>query len=174
MSHRVVSIDNSPNSGNSVAERLGRRGIQIRDYGGPAGLKTISSPTGFAEHILVMVEDVPLNSPQNGVFDLSVLPADLFSHGEFYNGQGSSLYGSNAVGGTLNLMLDRQKSNLRVKSGSLGEKGLSGQIKKEFNLLRTLSTPTVMRAEVITEKTTTSARERPHSKLLSRSRIAGW
>ncbi|MDP6456412.1 MAG: TonB-dependent receptor [Candidatus Marinimicrobia bacterium] len=137
VSHRVITIDDSPNSGNSVAERLGRRGIQIRDYGGPAGLKTISSPTGYAEHILVMVEDLPINSPQNGVFDLSILPADLFSHGEFYDGQGSSLYGSNAVGGTLNLMLDRQKSNLRMRSGSLGEKGISGRIHKELNLLRT-------------------------------------
>lgn len=137
VSHRVITIDDSPNSGNSVAERLGRRGIQIRDYGGPAGLKTISSPTGYAEHILVMVEDLPLNSPQNGVFDLSILPADLFSHGEFYDGQGSSLYGSNAVGGTLNLILDRQKSNLRMRSGSLGERGLSGQIHKDLSLLRT-------------------------------------
>ena len=128
VSHRIVRISESENWGNSVGERLDRLGIQTRDYGGSAGLKTAASPTGYSEHILVMIESIPLNSPQNGGFDFSSLPADLFTQGEFYHGQGSSLYGSSAIGGVLNLMVDHhQPSYVRFKSGSFGEKGVSGK-----------------------------------------------
>ena len=129
VSHQLISINDFPNSGNSIAEKLDRFGIQLKDYGGAAGLKTIASPTGYGEHILVMIESIPLNSPQNGGVDFSVLPRDLFSHGEFYWGHGSSLYGSNAVGGTLNLMVNqKQSSSFSLSSGSFGEAGTSGKI----------------------------------------------
>jgi len=133
VSHRLVRIDESVNWGNSVGERLDRLGIQIKDYGGPAGLKTAASPTGHSEHILIMIESLPLNSPQNGGFDFSYLPADLFAQGEFYLGHGSSLYGSSAMGGVLNLMVNHhQPSFVRIKSGSFGEKGMSGKTVMSF------------------------------------------
>lgn len=129
VSHRVVPINDFPNWGNSVVEALDRRGLWVKDYGGAAGLKTVGSPTGYGSHILVMLESVPVNSPQNGGVDFSSFPAELFRQGEFYWGHGSSLYGSNAVGGTLNLMIDRGSSSyLRIKRGSFGEKGVSGKV----------------------------------------------
>jgi len=128
VSHRLVRIAHSENWGNSVGDRLDHSGIQTKDYGGSAGLKTAASPTGYSEHILVMIESLPLNSPQNGGFDFSFLPADLFTQGEYYLGHGSSLYGSSAIGGVLNLMVDyNQPSYIRIKSGSFGEKGISGK-----------------------------------------------
>lgn len=98
VTHRVLSLNRAASWGNSVGERLDRSGIQIKDYGGPAGLKTVASPTGYGEHILVMLDGLPLNSPQHGGFDFSTLPADILKQGEYYPGHGSSLYGSNAVG----------------------------------------------------------------------------
>ncbi|MFQ6675318.1 MAG: carboxypeptidase-like regulatory domain-containing protein [Fidelibacterota bacterium] len=125
--HRVFPFNRQPGWGNSVGERLDRRGIQIKDYGGPAGLKTVASPTGYGEHILVMLDGLPLNSPQHGGFDFSSLPAELLKQGEYYDGHGSSLYGSNAVGGTLNLLpYDHGPLLFRLKSGSFGEKGIAG------------------------------------------------
>jgi len=62
VSHRAVELQKYPASGNSIGEKLDRLGIQVRDYGGPAGLKTVSSPTGYSEHILVMLDGFPLNS----------------------------------------------------------------------------------------------------------------
>ena len=127
VSHRAVELKKYPASGNSIGEKLDRLGIQVRDYGGPAGLKTVSSPTGYSEHILVMLDGFPLNSPQNGIVDFSTLPAEFFSHGEFYPGQASSLYGSHAVGGTLNLLPASGRNFLKFRSGSLGEQGVSGE-----------------------------------------------
>ena len=89
--HRALDFNLISSSGVSLGEKVDRFGIQVRDYGGPAGVKTVSSPTGYSEHILITFDGLNLNSPQNGVFDMSSLPADFFSHGEFYSGQASSL-----------------------------------------------------------------------------------
>lgn len=127
VSHSVLDFSSTSSAGVSIGEKVDRYGMQVRDYGGPAGLKTVSSPTGYSEHILIMLDGFALNSPQNGVFDLSSLPAEFFSHGEFYPGQASSLYGSHAVGGTLNLLPTQPESFVKFRSGSLGDSGVSGE-----------------------------------------------
>ena len=108
--HIIINSVDFPSHGNSLGEKLDRFGLSIKDYGGTSGLKTIASQTGFSEHVLVMVDGFEINSPQNGVVDLSTFPGDLFSHAEYYNGQGSSIYGSNAIGGVINL-IPSSKSN---------------------------------------------------------------
>ncbi len=129
VSHTVIPLNDEPTWGNSIAERLDKFCLQVKDYGGPAGLKTISSPTGQSEHILVMLEGLPLNSPQWGGFDLGSLPVEFIGQAELFRGHGSSLYGSGAVGGTLNLSAhNRTSSYFRTKSGSFGESGSSGKI----------------------------------------------
>ncbi len=127
VNHQGINLSSVPSSGIGIGEKMDRFGIQVRDYGGPAGLKTVSSPTGYSEHILILLEGFALNSPQNGIFDLSSLPVEFFSQGELYPGQGSSLYGSHAVGGTLNLLPAKPGNFLRVRSGSLGDRGISGE-----------------------------------------------
>ena len=131
--HEKISSIDYPTYGNSLGGKLDRFGLNINDYGGSSGLKTISSPTGFSEHVLVMVDGFEINSPQNGVVDLSTLPGDFFSHAEYYYGQGSSIYGSNAIGGAINLIPSLKNSYLKIKTGSMGEQGVSlnGNIKSE-------------------------------------------
>lgn len=129
VSHTVISFQDSPAWGNSIAERLDRNGLQVKDYGGPAGLKTVSSPTGQSEHMLVMLDGLPLNSPQWGGVDLGNLPVEFIGQGELFWGQGSSIYGSGAVSGTLNLTTaDISNTYIRTKSGSFGESSLSGML----------------------------------------------
>ncbi len=129
VSHAVIPLHDAPAWGNSIAERLDKAGLQVKDYGGAAGLKTVASPTGQSEHVLIMLEGFPLNSPQLGMFDLGSLPAEFIGQAELFRGQGSSLYGSGAVGGTVNLAADdRPLSYIRTKSGSFGEIGKSGKI----------------------------------------------
>ena len=129
VSHAVFPLNDVPAWGNSIAERLDKFGLQVKDYGGSAGLKTIASPTGQSEHILVMLEGLPLNSPQWGGFDLGSLPEEFIGQAELFRGNGSSLYGSGAVGGTVNLSVhDRPNSYIRSKTGSFGERGTSGKI----------------------------------------------
>jgi len=123
--HEKINSIDYPTYGNSLGGKLDRFGLNIKDYGGGSGLKTISSPTGFSEHVLVMVDGFEINSPQNGVVDLSAIPADFFSHAEYYYGQGSSIHGSNAVGGTINLIPSLKNSYLKMKTGSMGEQGVS-------------------------------------------------
>ncbi len=129
VSHIVIPLHDSPAWGNSIGERLDKFGLQVKDYGGAAGLKSVASPTGQSEHILIMLEGLPLNSPQWGGFDLGSLPVEFIGQAELFRGHGSSLYGSGAVGGTLNLSAhNRTSSYFRTKSGSFGESGSSGKI----------------------------------------------
>ena len=123
--HIIINSVDFPSHGNSLGEKLDRFGLNIKDYGGTSGLKTIASQTGFSEHVLVMVDGFEINSPQNGVVDLSNFPGDLFSHAEYYNGQGSSIYGSNAIGGVINLIPSSKSNFIKLKNGSMGEQGIS-------------------------------------------------
>ncbi len=125
--HWGIDFNAVPSSGVGIGEKMDRFGIQVRDYGGPAGLKTVSSPTGYSEHMLILLDGFALNSPQNGIFDLSSLPVEFFAQGEVYPGQGSSLYGSHAVGGAVNFLPAKPGNFLRVRSGSLGDRGISGE-----------------------------------------------
>ena len=137
VSHQLIPVGEASTWGNSVSDVLDRRGLRTQDYGGAAGLKTIASSTANSTHILVMLESLPLNSPQNGGIDLSTLPVELFKQGEFYWGHGSSLYGSNAMGGTLNLITDKhQSSYLHAKAGSYGERGVGGKMAINFGPFR--------------------------------------
>lgn len=74
---------------------------------GPAGSLSSASIRGSeASQVLVLIDGVRLNSPQHGQFDLSQLPVALnqIERIEVLRGAASALYGSNALGGVINII----------------------------------------------------------------------
>jgi vitamin B12 transporter len=74
---------------------------------GPAGSLSSASIRGSeASQVLVLIDGVRLNSPQNGQFDLNQLPVALneIERVEVLRGAASALYGSNALGGVINII----------------------------------------------------------------------
>src|SRR5690606_7752444 len=92
--------------------------------------------TGFASLFLrgadpnftvVMLEGVPLNSPTNsrgGAVNLAAIPAAAIGRAELVAGSASTLYGSGALAGALNLLLPEPTPRPRLSfAGSAGTEG---------------------------------------------------
>jgi len=78
-----------------------------------------------ANQVLVLVDDVPVNSPTLGSFDFSTLSTDSVERIEVLRGSASTLYGSDAIGGVINIITKRGEGPMRTS------------YQQEFGTLRT-------------------------------------
>ncbi|MBR5964119.1 MAG: TonB-dependent receptor [Bacteroidaceae bacterium] len=76
----------------SVADALRYfSGIQIKDYGGIGGLKTVNVRSMGSQHVGVFYDGVQLGNAQNGTIDLGRFSLDNMESISLYNGQKSSI-----------------------------------------------------------------------------------
>lgn len=77
----------------SVADALRYfSGVQIKDYGGIGGLKTINIRSMGSQHIGVFYDGIQLGNAQNGVVDLGKFSLDDVEEISLYNGQKSEIF----------------------------------------------------------------------------------
>lgn len=77
----------------SVADALRYfSGIQIKDYGGIGGLKTVNIRSMGSHHVGVFYDGVELGNAQNGVVDLGRFSLDNMQAVSMYNGQKSAIF----------------------------------------------------------------------------------
>ena len=104
-----------------------RTGLFVKRYG-PGGLASASLRGTTASQTLVLLDGHRIADPQLGQLDLSLLPALLFERAEVLYGPGSALYGTDGVGGVVNLQTgagDRRDATLELRGGAFGARGLS-------------------------------------------------
>ena len=77
-------------------------GNYLKNYG-PGTLSSLSSQGGSSYHTAVNWNGFQLSNPMNGQLDISLLQTSLFDQIEFTKGGLSTLWGSGAISGTLNL-----------------------------------------------------------------------
>jgi outer membrane cobalamin receptor len=114
-------------------------GLQIKDYGGLSGIKSISMRGSSAEQVLVLLDGQRLNSAQSGQVDFGSLSACGIERVEIVHGGNSALYGADAVGGVVNLITGREYikpglgASFNMMQGSFNTRSLQGtlQLKKE-------------------------------------------
>ena len=76
----------------SVADALRYfSGLQIKDYGGVGGLKTVNIRSMGSQHLGVYYDGIQLGNAQNGQIDLGQFALDNVEEISLYNGQKSSL-----------------------------------------------------------------------------------
>lgn len=97
-----------------------QQGIFIKDYGGDEALHTISMRGLGAEHTTILLDGIPLATRQLGSVNASHLPLERFQHIEIYRGGNSTVFGSGALGGAINLLLDAPSELAYRASASLG------------------------------------------------------
>ncbi|HOJ03859.1 MAG TPA: TonB-dependent receptor [Bacteroidota bacterium] len=79
-------------------------GTAVRDYGGPGGLQLASLRGLGAEYTVVLLDGVRMNDAQNAIVDVGRIPLDMADRVEIARGGFASLYGSNALGGIINIL----------------------------------------------------------------------
>lgn len=67
-------------------------GVQLKDYGGVGGLKTINVRSLGTNHVAVFYDGVQLGNAQNGQVDLGRFSLDNIEEIDLYNGQRSEIF----------------------------------------------------------------------------------
>lgn len=78
--------------------------VDMSNYGGPGTDKNIRMRGSTSAQVLILMDGRPINNPRDGQVDLSTIPLDNISRVEVMHGAGSSLYGSSAMGGVVNII----------------------------------------------------------------------
>ncbi len=80
-------------SAHSVADAIRYfSGVQIKDYGGIGGLKTVNIRSMGSHHVGVFYDGIELGNAQNGVVDLGKFSLDNMESVSLYNGQKSAIF----------------------------------------------------------------------------------
>lgn len=119
----------------SVAEALARAmGVDLLSRS-PAQADIALRGSGF-EQVLIMVDGIPVNDDQTGHFHLNLaVPLDAVERIEILRGPASSLYGSSAVGGVINIVTrgnaDAQRTEFtaRAEGGSFGSGAAAADVR---------------------------------------------
>ncbi|NNE47953.1 MAG: TonB-dependent receptor [Rhodothermales bacterium] len=135
----------------TVAEALSRHGaIFVRRYGTNGAAGVTLRGTGPSQ-TAVLLDGLPLENPQLGQVDLSLLPASMLSGVDVMHGGASSLVGSSAVGGVISLrsLAPYDRTGLRVSTGlgAWGERDAAGRLTVSRGRLRGLLTGEVRRVD---------------------------
>lgn len=106
-------------------------GVQIKDYGGVGGVKTVDMRSMGTNHMGVFYDGIQLGNAQNGQIDLGRFSLDNLEAIDMYNGQKSDIFQSAkdyGSAGTLYLRSrrpsfddgERWKANVTFRTGSFG------------------------------------------------------
>ncbi|HDV8189970.1 TPA: TonB-dependent receptor plug domain-containing protein, partial [Enterobacter hormaechei] len=108
----------------SVVEIMSRLpGVDIAQSGGMGSTSSTFIRGTESRHVLVLIDGIPLNNAGiSNVPDLSQIPTSLIQRIEYIRGPRSALYGSDAIGGVINIITGRDKPGAEISAG-VGSKG---------------------------------------------------
>jgi vitamin B12 transporter len=88
--------------------------LDVTRSGGPGQLTSVFTRGADSDHTLVLIDGIVANDPTSpeGAFDFSTLTVDDIDHIEVLRGPQSTLWGSNAIGGVINIITKRGEGPL--------------------------------------------------------------
>jgi len=125
----VITQDEIEKQGNkSLRDVLDAQpGLNVVETGGPGGQVSVFIRGGESNHTLVLIDGVRMSDPTQtgGQFDMRTIPPKLIERIEIVRGPQSALYGSDAIGGVVNIITKKGQSiapvwQLRTEGGSYG------------------------------------------------------
>ena len=119
-------------------------GVQLKDYGGIGGIKTVNIRAMGTQHVGVFYDGIALGNAQNGTVDLGRFSLDNVESISLYNGQKSEIFqsakdfgssGSIYLKSRTPVFKDSKKTNvnLHFRSGSFGVVNPSVLIEQKIN-----------------------------------------
>ncbi len=136
----VLTVDDLWGAGGGTLSTVleGVPGLFLKSYGGPGSVATTSIRGMGAEHTLVLVDGQRYNNVRDGQVDFGIMPLQNIERVEVLRGGFSSMYGTDALGGIINIVTQRPGTALRVRgefiAGSYGMHG--GQLSVDLPLRR--------------------------------------
>lgn len=103
-------------------------GFYINDYGGIGGMKTVSIRGSSGSQTQININGIPINSNQNGIFDLSLFPTYMIQSLELSRGGLSSDANNNALSGIVDIQIAPNYHNIfnsSINYGSFNQFNLS-------------------------------------------------
>jgi len=107
-------------------------GLDISESGGPGRATSVRLRGANPGQTLVLIDGIRANDPTapGADFDFSMVPVGTIDHIEVLRGPQSALYGSDAIGGVINIITKKggggPVTNVRAEGGSYGTGALSG------------------------------------------------
>ena len=124
-------------------------GLSITQSGGPGSMSNVFIRGANTNHTLVILDGAILNDPSSpgGAYDFASLSADNIERIEIVRGPQSTLYGSDAVAGIINIISQRPAEGFRLKfsaetgsnnmyKGNLSALGTSGKLGYSINYMK--------------------------------------
>ncbi len=109
-------------------------GLDITETGGPGSTTIVRLRGANTGQTLVMIDGIRINDPTaaSGDFDFSMLAPSTIDHIEVLKGPQSALYGSDAIGGVINIITTKgtgpAQFNVRTEGGSYGTVVTTGSV----------------------------------------------
>ena len=115
----------------------GRAGITLVNQGGLGKLTTLFMRGAESDHTLFLVDGVRVGSATSGLTAITDLPVELIEQIEIVRGPRSSLYGSEAIGGVIQVFTRRDATGvtprLKLGTGSHGLREVAGGVDFGFD-----------------------------------------
>ncbi|MFW0768295.1 TonB-dependent vitamin B12 receptor BtuB [Trabulsiella odontotermitis] len=111
-------------------------GVDIAQSGGMGAQSSTYIRGTEARHVLVLIDGIPLNNAGiSNAPDLSQIPVSLIQRIEYIRGPRSALYGSDAIGGVINIITGRDKPGAEISAsmGSNGYQSYDGAFQQEID-----------------------------------------
>ncbi len=114
-------------AGLSLPELLQQQaGVEIASNGGPGQLASVFIRGTNANHVLLLIDGVRVNSATAGTNAFENIPLDQIERIEVLRGPASSLYGSDAIGGVIQIFTKQgERTTARASVGSFDTGALS-------------------------------------------------
>ena len=143
---RVISAQQlEQNQGRSLTELLNQvAGLTIGGNGNnPGDIKALYLRGASAGNTLILLDGVPVNDASNisGEYDISAIAIDQIERIEILKGGNSTLYGSDAVAGVINIILKKGKGPLNATT--LATAGSYKTLKQAVGISGTLAKTTL-------------------------------
>lgn len=98
-------------------------GLEVVQSGSRGNATSVFIRGADADHVLVLVDGVEVNSTTLGAFDFAHLTTDNIERIEIIRGSGGTLYGSQAIGGVINIITKRGQGPMEASATLQGGNG---------------------------------------------------